>query len=139
LQTALAEIQKLETKVSTLQEKLSVCYAKEYDYEDEINGYKKTISKLTESVKTLDPLKKRVESLTEELNSKTKVLVDSDKTVKGQEQKLKSLKKEASLLTENLSDSRKLVENLQSQLEKSKKTASFASSQYEKEIKDLNE
>ena len=139
LQTASLEIQKLQEKVGSLQEKLSVCYAKEYDYKGEIERHKKTIARLIESNKTINPLKKRVEQLTEELDSKNKSLQDSDSKAKGQDDKVKSLKKEASLLRENLSENKKLSDNLKEQLEQERENTERLASDYEQQIEALNE
>ena len=139
LQTASLEIQKLQGKVGSLQEKLSVCYAKEYDYKEEIERHKKTIARLIESNKTINPLKKRVEQLTEELDSKNRSLEVSDSKAKGQDDKVKSLKKEASLLRENLSENKKLSDNLREQLEQERENNEKLASDYEQQIEALNE
>lgn len=139
LQAALLQNQKLQEKIGSLQEKLSVCYAKEYDYKEEIDKRKETISRLIEANKALGPLKKRVESLTEELDSKNKTLADSDSKVKGQNERLRSFKKETNLLKENLSNSKNLVENLKNQMESEREEASKQLSKYEEKIESLNE
>lgn len=77
LQNAILENQNLQDKIANLQEKLSVCYAKEFDFEDEIDNYKKQISKLSESIKTIGPLKKRVTVLEEKLNTSKQQIIDS--------------------------------------------------------------
>lgn len=139
LQTASLEISGLQEKVSTLQEKLSVCYAKEYSLKEEVERHKKTIARLIESNKSINPLKKRIEQLTEELDSKNRSLADSDSKAKSQSDRVKSLKNETSLLKENLSESKKLSTNLQEQLEQERKHREQMSADYEQQIEDLNE
>ena len=138
LQTALLKVQELQDKVGSLQEKLSVCYAKEFDYEEEIDRYKKTISKLTESVKSIDPLKKRISTLTEELGSKTSLVESSNAELGEKSEKVKSLAKQNRILRENLADKEKLVESLNSQINSIKSESSTKVSSLNKKYEKLN-
>ena len=52
LQEALLVKQKLETMVTELQEKLSVCYAKEAKYEEDLNKHKSAIQNLSLQAKS---------------------------------------------------------------------------------------
>ena len=131
LSTSMLENQKLQEKVSNLQEKLSVCYAKEYDYEDEIKKYKKTISKLTESVKSIDPLKQRISSLQESVSNKQSKIVDSENELNTSKDKIKKLGNKVSNLRESLKEKDSIIESLND------KTIKIQNS-YEKEIGKLN-
>lgn len=68
LQESIKTIKALKQQVLELQEKLSVCYSKEADQEDEINSLKGNISSLTKVNESNEALKNRVRSLTEKLN-----------------------------------------------------------------------
>ena len=74
LQKSLLKQQEQETKILELQEKLSVCYAKETKYEEDIARYKQAILNLSESAKTsksnATALQSKVDSLTEQLTKK---------------------------------------------------------------------
>ena len=70
LQEALKKTQTLEKQVTDLQEKLSVCYAKETDHEVLIERYKNVVSKLSESKKVENALRKRLSVLIEQLKDK---------------------------------------------------------------------
>lgn len=68
LQESIKTIKALKQQVLELQEKLSVCYSKEADQEDQINSLKGNISSLTKVNESNEALKNRVKSLTEKLN-----------------------------------------------------------------------
>lgn len=72
LQNVLARNQKLEDQLVQLNEKLSVCYAKESAQEDRITAYKSQIARLTENMKKSAAQAKENTSLTERLNSTIK-------------------------------------------------------------------
>lgn len=71
LQHALKENNRLATTITKLQEKLSVSYAKEADLQTEIDKYSRSIKKLSEQCKQVEPLKTKVSSLTEQLSNVT--------------------------------------------------------------------
>lgn len=74
LQDSLLAQRNLETRMTELQEKLSVCYAKEAKYEEDISKYKTAIRNLSESVSNAKALQGKVEKLTEELNNKDLII-----------------------------------------------------------------
>ena len=74
LQDSLLAQRNLETRMTELQEKLSVCYAKEAKYEEDISKYKNAIRNLSESVSNAKALQGKVEKLTEELNNKDLII-----------------------------------------------------------------
>lgn len=132
LQNALLRIQNLQDEVGSLQEKLSVCYAKEYDYKAEIENNKKTIRNLTESSKSVESLKRRVDVLKEKLDEKNSQLVDSENALREALEKNTKIKTNYSSLRENLSNKKDLVESLNEQLKSVK-------SSYEEKIDYLND
>lgn len=83
LQESLLAKQKAEAQVLELQEKLSVCYAKEAKYEEDIVKYKQTIRNLSESVSSAKALQKKVDLLNEDLKEKDRLLTEEkDRTSK---------------------------------------------------------
>jgi len=102
LQEALKDKKSLEMKVARLQEKLSVCYAKEVEYTELNEKYKTAMTLLTESRQSSLSLRKRVETLTEKVKEQS---CDNEK-----------LSKQVQLLKENrvknLGDKKGLNESL---------------------------
>lgn len=98
LQEALKVNQSLERQITDLQEKLSVCYAKETDYEALVERYKGVVSRLSESTKVENALRKRLSVLTEQLKAKDADNESSSKLIKSLQEKQKiSVSKEDSL------------------------------------------
>lgn len=102
LQDSLLAQQKLESQITELQEKLSVCYAKEAKYEEDLNKYKSAVRNLSEQVSNVKALQSKINSLNEELKTK-------DETIK-----LESAKKDKLIERQEIRLSRenKLVESL---------------------------
>ena len=74
LQEAMKAKQSLEAENRRLQEKLSVCYAKEMKLEEELQRYKSSVISLSDSAKKVKPLQVKVDSLTEALNAKENIV-----------------------------------------------------------------
>lgn len=74
LQESLLKQQQAEAKVLELQEKLSVCYAKEAKYEEDIAKYKQAIRNLSESASNAKALQVKIDNLNEELMKKDKLI-----------------------------------------------------------------
>jgi uncharacterized coiled-coil DUF342 family protein len=58
--------------LTSLQEKLSVCYAKEAEQEDVVAHLKSQLQTSMSKSKRIEPMQKKIDSLNEELSSKTK-------------------------------------------------------------------
>lgn len=98
LQKALNDNQILENKIMKLQEKLSACYTRESKYEDEIDNYKKSISKLSKYVVENKSLKESVSQLHTQLDiSNQKVVLQNTKLEKLSEQLDSSVRTKNSL------------------------------------------
>lgn len=146
LQESLKQNKALESKVLELQEKLSVCYAKEAKIEQEVMKYKNTIITLSESAKTSKALKVKVDSLTEQLSEKEKqinILINDNKALKENiNKKVASDNK----LTESL-NSKDLqvkqlsleVKNLQEQINLSKQKANIKESKLVEQVEELKQ
>lgn len=82
LQESLKENTKLESQIIELQEKLSVCYAKEAKYEESLVQSKQTIKELTERVNKDNDLKNTIKTLNEQLNNKDLIIKDNESKIK---------------------------------------------------------
>ena len=67
LQAALKENNELASTITKLQEKLSVSYAKEAELQKDVDKYSRSVRKLSEECKQLEPLKSKVVALNEDL------------------------------------------------------------------------
>lgn len=121
LQDSLLAQRKLESQITELQEKLSVCYAKEAKYEEDAVKYKNAIRNLSESVSNVKALQGKVEKLAEELNQK-------DLTIKQEQDKY-----------QKLVEKRRVDINRQSSLNESISTQAIKLKEKETIIRDLNE
>lgn len=143
LQESLLAKQELETKITELQEKLSVCYAKEAQYEDDLNKYKSAIRNLSDQVKDAKALKIRLESLNKVLDQKDLVIKEEQDKVKSilNEQKISSRRQ--SSLTETLSTKENELEKAHNQInllnEKLNKLRDEKENEHQKLIESLDE
>ena len=98
LTEALLKVKQLEKDNLSLQEKLSVCNAKEVQLGEELKRYKASTASLSESAKKAKALDESMKSYTEELDKKDKLI--------------ESLKNDASLVNELNEKVQKLEEEL---------------------------
>lgn len=110
LQELLEHNRELESQVMSLQEKLSVCYAKDSLKEEKINSYKNAIKTLTEDNKKLN-------ALVEKFNTTKEKLDDSSKNIKTLESLLKTSLESKKALKERLSEKSSEISTLKEQLE----------------------
>lgn len=104
LQESLLKQQTQEAKIVELQEKLSVCYAKEAEQEDELSKYKMATRNLSESVRNAKALKSVNESLLKQIEDKDKLLLEESDRYKKLIEKQEKENKKRTLLTETLND-----------------------------------
>ena len=104
LQEALKSNKDLEKQVANLNDKLSVCYAKEVELKDLSEKYRNTVSKLSESLKIEKALRKRIQVIEEKLNISKVELDNKNKNVKQLTEQIDKLKNNSSKknLTEDL-------------------------------------
>ena len=105
LQEALLSKQKAENLVLELQEKLSVSYAKEAKYEEDIANYKATIRNLNESVSENNKMKQEMSSLREDLNSKGNLIEEQKGRISKYLERQEMRVKRESELKESLNNS----------------------------------
>lgn len=139
LQEALKVRAKLEQKVMTLQEKLSVCYAKETKIEEEAEKYKTSVRQLAESSKEAKALQARVSLLEEKLNDTKKV----NNNLKEQLDKMKvKVEKDASKtsnLRESISNKTNEVFKLNEKISTLNESLEAANKKYDEVNKKLTE
>lgn len=111
LQESLLAQQKLEAQITDLQEKLSVCYAKEAKYEEDVSKYKEAIRNLSEQAKNAKALKIKVESLTEDLSKKDlEIKAEQDKVKRILEKQEIHINRQSSLTESLTMKSKELVD-----------------------------
>lgn len=153
LQETLLKNADLEKLVKSLQERLSVCYAKEKRYEGQMNTYKSSIQSLRENSKKATSLEERLNSLQEELNSHNSELEEKDKVISNLKKSLQdsrsTLKEQVETHKEKQTAAKEIVteltdkiQTLQEELEKVKnsKTTSIKvlKETYQKKESDFN-
>ena len=126
LQEALTNSAKLEKDNLSLQEKLSVCNAKEIKLEEELSKYRKATASLSESTKKIRSLKEELDSTKDDLKKKDKLLESKDNAIKSYRTRLSTItesnKDKLNESVTKVSDLEKQVKELTEQLEeKSKK------------------
>ncbi len=143
LQQSLKEKKALEAQVAQLQEKLSVCYAKETELKEMTEKYKSAMFKLSSANKTAEALRKRVSSLTENLKAKETLLAEKDEAIEGLREGLdKATSSEASIkknLSESVTQKDATIKKLQSQVKTLTESAKTAKAESDKECNALKE
>lgn len=132
LQESLKSNRTLEAQVTELQEKLSVCYAKEAKLEEELTRYKHSIITLSEGVKAARGLKEKYDSLKESLSQKESLIKDKEQTIARLSDLAKASVSSKKILQENLTSKDDSIKKLKEDLQQVKTTA-------EKEKQDLLE
>ena len=149
LQEAITVNKNLESEVSSLQEKLSVCYAKELKYQEDINKYKSTIRNLSQKTNKLEKLESKLSLFKDALNEKNNSLNAKQDSLnslliekRNNSNKVKSLNeslvnKENELRKATLKIN-KLEENINNLSEKVEQTKLIYEEQLAESKKDLN-
>lgn len=123
LQEALKSNRALERQVKELQEKLSVCYAKETKLEENLTRYKSSISTLSDGVRAAKGLKDRNDLLTEQLAQKDTLIANKDEKLQRLATAAKASLQSKRQLQESLSVKSKEISSLQEQLDTLSKKA----------------
>jgi len=117
LTEALKENQSLEKQIKELQEKLSVCYAKETNQEEEISKLKNVVISLTESVKSGKAAKTQVTSLQEQLEQANKKIETQRARIKLLYEHQSKVVKAKDVLNESVQLTNTKIKELQSQIQ----------------------
>ena len=88
LQEALTKSAKLEKDNLSLQEKLSVCNAKEVKMEESLAKYKKAVANLSESTKKVNSLEEELDSVKKDLKGKDKLLESKNRVINNYKSRL---------------------------------------------------
>lgn len=140
LQESLLAQQKLEAKVTELQEKLSVCYAKEAKYEEDLSKYKSAVQNLSKQASNVKALQTKVESLESELKTKDTTLNES-RVISNKQ--LANIKTTSDLriksLTETLSTKNVELQNAKRRLSELQEQLKANNSAAEEKLNNLNE
>lgn len=116
LQEALAKINTLEHEKLSLNEKLSVCYAKEDELKERYINAKKSVIKLTESLKKEKAnavnLENNVSKLQESLSNSEKSNSLMEKKISTLKEELQKIDKSKKLLSESVSKETEKIRNL---------------------------
>ena len=140
LQESLLAQQKLERQVTELQEKLSVCFAKEAKYEEDLNKYKSTVQNLSQQARSAKALQLKVESLENELKTKDTTLNESLKEYNENTQKEISLRdSKIKSLTETLSVRNTELQTANRKISKLSEEFKAKEEDYNSQINTLNE
>lgn len=145
LQTVLKQRQEAEQKVIELNEKLSVCYAKEESVNNRVTSLKAQIEKLTESSNQVAALKTKVSKLKEDLNLKEQELEKLNKRISTGVNARKALTEDVSSkqdtitkLNEELKTSSNTIQSLTTQVEDLKKDLQLNKNSYSKKLEKSN-
>lgn len=139
LTEALTRQKDLENELLTVQEKLSVSYAKEIKLQEELNKYKERIAQLSNLVNQNKALQERITKLSNDTNILKESYSKQESSYNVLSNRLNYEMSQNKKLTETLSDSRRLAETLKSNVTELKEKISHDSRSNEKQIKNLNE
>ena len=116
LQEALKKNRELESKLTSLQEKLSVSYTKEADLRDTLAKYKSSIVSLTESSKKSKVLESKISELTEAVSSKEETIKKQQATIERLNESRKSTISKSKSLNESLASKDAKISSLEAQV-----------------------
>ena len=145
LQTLLKQKQESDQKIIDLNEKLSVCYAKEESTGNKINSLKSQVEKLTEGSNQAVALKTKVRKLEEELQSKNKEKEKLNQRISTNNNARKALTEDVnskqdtiSKLNEALKTSSDKIKSLTEEIEDLKKDLQLNKNSYSKKLEKSN-
>jgi hypothetical protein len=122
LQQLLLKNSELEKDNLSLQEKLSVCNAKENKLNEELSKYKECAANLSETAKKVRPLNSKVNQLNESLERKDKIITSNKSRLDRLFEDKKDLSSQLKESISNVSELEQKVNTLTEELENSKKT-----------------
>ena len=117
LQEALKKNRELESKLTSLQEKLSVSYTKEADLKDSIAKHKSAIQSLTESAKKAKVLEQRISTLSAEVESRDTTIKKQQETINRLNENRKSMSHKSRTLNESIASKDSRIVELEKQVQ----------------------
>ena len=139
LQESLIAKQKAEAQVLELQEKLSVCYAKEAKQEEDIAKYKSTIRTLSESASNVKALQNKIETLNESLKQKDELIAQKEDRVSKMLSKQEVGIARQSQLTESIANKNNELKQANEKVKSLNESISSLKSEFEQKENLLNE
>lgn len=115
LQEAVKGRQIAEAENRQLQEKLSVCFAKEAQSAENLKKYEAVVVGLSESARKVKPLQKRVEMLESMLKEKESIIDKQNARINKLTESVKFNHENKTALTESVTKSNQLVESLKAE------------------------
>lgn len=134
LQNALEAKLDLEGQVTTLQEKLSVCYAKEKTITEELGHVKTSLSDITKRAKKVKPLETRISVLNEQLDNTARSLKEAQNDLASTREEMSG---KLNSLEENLSSTRSKLSRVLKESASYKKSAEQEIAQLRGEVAEL--
>jgi uncharacterized protein YoxC len=116
LQEALKKNRALESKLTSLQEKLSVSYTKEADLKDDITKYKSAIKTLTEGSKKSQGLEQKISTLSAEVSSRDETIKKLQETINRLNESRKSMSHKSRALNEDITSRDEKIASLERQV-----------------------
>lgn len=116
LQEALKENKELANTITSLQEKLSVSYAKEMELKESVDKYSTSIRKLSNDARQVVSLKAKISSLNEELDSANKKISQQNEALKKFRENSMSLNASNKKLLEKCSATNQQTNQLQKRI-----------------------
>ena len=156
LQESLKQNRALEDTIKELNEKLSVCYAKEVKLTEEINKYKSSLATLSDTAKASKALKAKVDSLEEQLETSNKTIEYQTHRISKLLESRKQVVSERTSLNESMSkqqrqykslveeyntfkkDSQEKINSLNESLEEAKQDSVIKSKEYSSKLSRAN-
>ena len=139
LQESILAKQEAEAKITELQEKLSVCYAKEAKYEEDISKYKNAIRNLSESASKVKTLQSTVKNLTEQLSAKDAIIETKDNERNKLLENKKITANNITKLSENLSSKERTIKIANQKINQLNEQLKAQEQQFTKENNELQE
>lgn len=139
LQEALKENAALTKRVTKLQEKLSVCYAKDVKNEVVVTKLKNAVVKLSENAKKYSAVKNQLVSMKEQLETKDDEVIELKNLNESLNKRFEKLRTSCKTLNNNIDTKDEKIVSLTEELGKSKKQVNEAMSKDKKEVISLKE
>ena len=139
LQNSTKQIKKLQNRLIELQEKLSVCYAKESSQEEEITKLRTVIQRLSEDVKKKDALQNQIRRLNTKLKESNELNDSLKESLEKSTEQVKSGKRDYLSLNESVKIREREVQALKSEITTLNKKIASTSKASSDEINKLNE
>lgn len=139
LQEALGDNEKLKEQIISLQEQLSVCYAKETKLVEEVSRYKSAVVTLSDSKKSESKLKAEVQKLTEDLQEKDQEIRKLENSSRDLEGQIRMQRASAKRIQESLDEKKESSNELHCKLNEARKENISLKESFEREKKSLVE